>query len=188
MPSCRPSAPGDSQYQCFRENGGDTPVTEIAAPDDTAASSDPRPGQVSLVVGHDGTAASDAALVTAIDLAHRLGAQLHVVHSVTLDDYGVDPDTDAYEQQLSENIAHERTRIADAFAGSTVSWTYHQDRGDPARQIAHLAAEVDAYSIIVGATHSGPLHHLLAGDAVSKRLLRAQQRPVVVVPAPHEPT
>jgi nucleotide-binding universal stress UspA family protein len=137
---------------------------------------------LALVVGHDGHSASAAALRTAIRLARLLGAHLHVVHSVTLQDYGLDPDIDAFEQEGERNVSRERAVIADAMTGTSVPWTYHEQRGDPADQLARLAAEVDAVLIVVGATAHGPVHHVLGGDSVPKRLLHMQARPVVVVP------
>jgi nucleotide-binding universal stress UspA family protein len=140
-----------------------------------------------VVVGHDGQPCSDAALLTAIELAEHLGAHLHVVHSVTLADYGIDPDIETFEQDRDRNVALERGRIADALAGTTIAWSYHEERGDPAHQLARVAAEVSASFIVVGATHGGAIHHLLGGDSVSKKLLHLQHRPVVVVPQPHPP-
>ena len=66
------------------------------------------PGMPQLVVGHDGHASSHAALSAAVELAGRLGAHLHVVHSVTVEDYGIDPDTEEFEQTRDRNLAEER--------------------------------------------------------------------------------
>ncbi len=140
-----------------------------------------------LVVGHDGTSGGDAALATAIDLAVRLGAAVEVVHCVTLDDYGVDPDADDFEAICERNRGLERERIAAAFAGAPVPWTYHEGRGDPAQQLADVAASAGALLIVVGATHTGLAHMFSAGGSVSKRLLHRQRRPVLVVPTDGEP-
>ncbi|HEV7209850.1 MAG TPA: universal stress protein [Mycobacteriales bacterium] len=136
-----------------------------------------------VVVGHDGHAASDSALVTAVELAARLDAHLHVVHSVTINDYGIDPDTEDFERQRDRSVARERQRMADTLAGAGIAWTYHEERGDPARRLAHLAAELAAQFIVVGATHRGLLHHL-RGGSVANRLLHLQSRPVLIVPEP----
>lgn len=131
------------------------------------------------LVGYDRQQASVAALATAINLAERLGAHLHIVHSVTLDDYGIDPDTDAFEEERDRRQAIERTVIAAALTG--VAWTYHEERGDPADRLARLADSVDADRIVVGVTKPGMLHHLLSGEPVPKRLVKVQHRPVVIV-------
>lgn len=143
--------------------------------------------QLALVVGHDGHPASAAALRTAVRLAGLLGAHLHVVHSVTLQDYGLDPDIDAFEQEHDRSVFRERAAVTEAMTGTSVPWTYHEQRGDPADQLARLAADVDALLIVVGATEHGPVHHVLGGDSVPKRLLHAQGRPVVVVPPARAP-
>ena len=137
-----------------------------------------------MVVGHDGHAAAQAALDAAVELARDTGAHLHVVHSVTADDYGVDPDIEEFEKACERNLVHERELIADRLDDSGIAWTYHEERGDPAARLAHLAAELAASYIVVGETHRGWLH---LGGSVSKRLLHMQTHPVIVVPDPQEP-
>lgn len=138
-------------------------------------------GGNAVVVGHDGHPGSDRALATAIDLAGRLGAALHVVHSVTLEDYGIDPDVDSFDTIRDRNVAAERERMSTVLADSTVTWTYHEERGEPARCLARLGRDVDAAFIVVGASHRGLFKHAMSG-AVSKHLLHDQNRPVLVVP------
>jgi nucleotide-binding universal stress UspA family protein len=137
-----------------------------------------------LVVGHDGHhAATDDALRYAVQMAARLGAHVHVVHSVTVDDYGIDPDTAAFEADCARNLAVERQRIAAMFEGTTVRWTYHEERGDPADRLAQLAASVNAACIVVGSHPHGIARGLLGADSVPRWLLHHQPRPVLVVPA-----
>lgn len=142
------------------------------------------PDFTALVVGHDGHhSASEDALRYAIQLAGRLNAHVHVIHSITLNDYGIDPDIEAYEQECARNIALERECIAAAFENTTVRWTYHEERGDPAAHLAQLAASVNAACIIVGSNRHGLVRGLLGADTVPRRLLHHQLRPVLVVPA-----
>jgi len=138
---------------------------------------------MNLVVGHDGHPAADAALRLAIDLGEKLGAQLHVVHCVTVEDAGLDPDTEEFEEQLERNVADERDSIDRALANTSVQWHYHQESGDTAARLAALADQVDAMLLIVGSTHRGMFHQLTA-RSVSRRLVQMQKRPVVVVPEP----
>ena len=138
---------------------------------------------MNLVVGHDGHPASDAALGVATELATRLGAHLHVVHCVTVEDFGVDPDTEQFESEGDRTIARERDTIERAMAGATVTWTYHEERGNPSARLAAVAESVDAAFIVVGATHRGMVP-ALTGGSVSRRLLHLQHRPVLVVPEP----
>lgn len=138
---------------------------------------------MNLVVGHDGHPASDAAIGVATDLATRLGAHVHVVHCVTVEDFGVDPDTEQFEREGDRSIARERETIERSMAGVAVAWTYYEERGDPSSRLAAVADSVDALFIVVGATHRGVLP-ALTGGSVSRRLLHLQHRPVLVVPAP----
>lgn len=136
-----------------------------------------------VVAGHDGHPAADAALDVAVDLATRLGAELHVVHSITIEDYGVDPDSEEFEDQHDRNVAQERETIERRLAGTEVAWTYHEEHGDPAARLAALADQLDALLIVVGSTHRGMFHQLTA-RSVPRRLVQMQKRPVVVVPEP----
>ena len=138
---------------------------------------------VHLVVGHDGHAAADAALVVAVDLAERLSADVHVVHCVAIEEFGVDPDTEQFESERDRNVTREREAIEAALRTATIAWTYHEERGEPSARLRHLADELDALFIVVGASHRGAFHHL-TGASVSRRLLHDQHRPVLVVPAP----
>jgi len=136
-----------------------------------------------VVVGHDGHAGAQAALEAAVELARRINAHLHVVHAVTVADYGVDPDTEEFEKTCDRNLVRERELIGAALSGVGVPWTYHEERGEPAGRLTALAAELEADYIVVGATHRGLVH---LGGSVPKRLLHMQTRPVVVVPDPTE--
>jgi nucleotide-binding universal stress UspA family protein len=138
---------------------------------------------VNLVVGHDGHPAATAALRVAIELAESLHAKLDVVHCITVEDAGLDPDTEEFEEQLDRNIAHERDVIEQALSLTACAWNYHEERGDPVARLAALAEELDAMFIVVGSTHRGMLHQLTA-RSVSRRLVQMQKRPVLVVPEP----
>jgi nucleotide-binding universal stress UspA family protein len=137
-----------------------------------------------LVLGHDGHPAAQAALRCALGLARRMNAEIHVLHSITLEDYGIDPDLEAFDQDCVRSLAAERRQVASALADSSVTWSYHEKRGDPATQLARYAADSNAAMIIVGATHRHLIPHLAGGgNSVAKRLLHCQDRPVLVVPA-----
>ena len=137
-----------------------------------------------VLVGHDRHAAASAALAATIELARWVQGEVHVMHCITLDDYGVDPDTEEFDSECERNRVREREQIMLAMSGTGLRWCYHEGRGDPARALAALANDVAATYIIVGATHPGALHRLAGGDSVAKRLLRLQHRPVLVVPEP----
>lgn len=147
----------------------------------------PAPGhRTALVVGHDRCPAARAALRAAAVLARQLSAELHVVHSITLEDYGIDPDTEEFEAARDRNLAAERDEITELLDGSDLAWTYREQYGDPARALVDLADEVDAAYLVVGATRRGAMRHLLGGESVVKNLVAHQHRPVLVVPEPRE--
>jgi len=71
-----------------------------------------------------------------------------------------------------------------ALADFPMRWTYQAGHGNPARLIATVAEETDAFMIIVGSHGEGPsatFDRLLAGS-VSRTVLRRQHRPVLIVP------
>ena len=67
---------------------------------------------------------------------------------------------------------------------ASVAWTYHEERGSPAKCLTRIAGETDAAFIVIGGGHRGLFRHSMTGD-VPKHLLHDQQRPVLVVPASH---
>lgn len=140
------------------------------------------PTTVALVVGYDRHRAARAALEAALALAGDLHAEVHVVHSSTLDDYGIDPDCEQFEVEHARALADERAEVTRLLGDSGLTWAFHQQLGDPSRALADLADQVDARMIVVGATQSGGIRHLLGGESVGKRLLKHQHRPVLVVP------
>ena len=137
-----------------------------------------------LVVGHDPHRAARAALDAAVTLARELRADLHVVHSATLADFGADPDTEQYEAVRDRVLAEERDVVTRLLDGSGLEWSYHEEHGDPVRALTHLADAVGARWIVVGATHPRLLRQLFGAESVGARLLRCQSRPVLIVPEP----
>jgi nucleotide-binding universal stress UspA family protein len=159
-----------------------TSASPAASRRDDASSS---PGTPQIVVGHDNSASSSAALHAALSLGTTLHAHLHIVHCVTLEDYGIDPDTDEFEAVRDRHLAAERDAIAAAMKNSSVPWNYLEAHGDRVHAIAELAHSVDAAYIVVGASHRGLLRHLLDGGQLASKLVRVQPRPVIVVPEPN---
>ncbi len=138
-----------------------------------------------LLVGHDSHPASEAAVRLAADLAVRLGAHLHVVHVVGLDDTKVDLDSPHWreaEQDALVELAAGATRL---LAGADIDWTYHAGTGEPVDLLASLAVEFKVLFIVVGVTEHNLYRRLTEGGSVSRKLLREHATPVLVVPGPH---
>ncbi|SKC57091.1 universal stress protein [Krasilnikoviella flava] len=126
----------------------------------------------------------------AADLAAALGAELLCVTvdeaSVRVSSGGVAPvDPDAGSPAADDGDAHDA--LAAALAGSPVPWRLERTAGDPAAELARLAAAHDAVLIVVGARRPGVLGWAthLVGGTVAGRLVHDQPRPVVVLPDEH---
>lgn len=151
----------------------------------TVAIGQPRTApETALVVGFDRDDVSRAALDVAADLAARLAARLAVVHVVNLGDYPVSIEAPDWEEQGRRMLAEERRSVEQALAGHRYGYTYEAHYGSPVETLVTVAEAHDALMIVVGRHGSGVsegLHRLLEGS-VSRRLLRAAARPVLVVP------
>lgn len=139
-----------------------------------------------LVVGYDRSPASQEAIRVAVDLATRLGAELHVLHVVDLHDFPIDPDSSDWEEQAQRTLEQERHQAEHLLAVCPGTWTYHIERGDPVRALTTLADDLHALLIVVGTRGGGlgsAVQRLLDGS-VSRRLVKGHCRPVLVVPQP----
>jgi nucleotide-binding universal stress UspA family protein len=134
-----------------------------------------------LVIGHSRDPSSDFALVTAVDLARRLGGHLHVVHVIEIDDYPVDSDAVDWEQRGAAAVAEQRRRVESRLRDAGVPWTYEDRRGDPARELAEAATERHALMIVLGTRGEGVRQALsrLLEPSVSHGVIHRQHRPVL---------
>ena len=73
--------------------------------------------QTRLVLGHDHHPYSQNALTVAAALARRLRAEVHVVHSIDLSDYPIDPDAADWVQQVECALQDQYQQVAEAFVG-----------------------------------------------------------------------
>ena len=139
---------------------------------------------VTLVVGFDRDDVSRAALTVAADLAGRLAARLVVVHVVDLTDYPIDPEADDWEEQAQRTLSEERDTVQQLLAAHRFGWSYEARSGSPADALVTAAETHDALLIVVGRHGSrvGGLLRRLLGGSVSRRLVTATTRPVLVVP------
>jgi nucleotide-binding universal stress UspA family protein len=154
----------------------------------SCAAMKPHPDAVitTLVVGHRPDPAGDHALVAAADLARRLGARLHVVHVVSIEDYPIDPDAADWEEQAEQELARQHDHVVREIADRGVDWQYETRRGDPADELCRAADEHDALLIVVGTRGEGlrTVVSRLLEPSVSHAVIGHQHRPVLVVPPP----
>ena len=121
-----------------------------------------------VVVGYDGSDASRAAVLWAADQARSRG-RLHVVYSR--------PRGKGVDEQAVLATLH----IQAAHVLSDLDWEFQILEGRPAQVLLAAARRQDADEIVVGLSSGGraPSGH----DSVSRDLIKAADRPVVVVPA-----
>jgi nucleotide-binding universal stress UspA family protein len=139
-----------------------------------------------LLVGYSPGSGGDHALTVAADLALRLGARVHVVHVITLEDYPIDPDAADWEEQARHHLARQRDTVTRVLADRGLAGDYETRRGDPADELCRAADEQDALLIVVGTRGEGlrVVVPRLLEPSVSHTVIRHQHRPVLVVPPP----
>ena len=138
-----------------------------------------------ILCATDGLEHSDRALQHANRLAAETAAELHLVHIVE-PPFMSGPLTGEYAGPTPrERAARLATQIEQMTSGQTVHVTPHVLRavhGSRARQIASIAARIDADVIVVGSRGRTALGGALTGS-VSQRLAHHTARPIVVVPS-----
>ncbi|WP_046527933.1 universal stress protein [Cellulomonas sp. FA1] len=134
-----------------------------------------------VVVGYDGSPEAVSAVRWAAVAAHRLGAELRVVHVWGLQgQLDVPPlrTASAYVRQGAQEVADEGAQVArEQSPGLAV--TAVLDDGPPARTLVGLAQ--DARLLVAGRQGAGRLSGVLLGS-VSLGVLQHAPCPVVVVP------
>ena len=148
---------------------------------------DPEPAMPTLILGHGRDPSSDHALTVAADLGRRLGARLHVVHAICLEDYPIDPDAADWEEQGAAAVAEERRHVEHVLADAPLQWSHEARRGEPAAVLTRAADEYYSLMIVVGSRGEGLSRGLarLADPSVSHGVIGHQRHPVLVVPLPH---
>jgi nucleotide-binding universal stress UspA family protein len=137
-------------------------------------------GPTSILVGIDGSDTSLRAGAYAVGLARRQGARLIAV-------YVRQTPAIAYAAEVAAAAAMTANEVADELQElvqqATVMWNITAEfisrDGDPFSVISHLADEVSADAIVVGA--SARLGHKIAGS-LAVRLVKCGRWPVTVVP------
>ncbi len=97
----------------------------------------------SIVVGAAQTEAAQLAIADAIDLANRVGAELHLV-------LAFDPYRDKIDPETTPGTAEAESFLDDLAASATGPVHRHAVGGDPADAILQVARDVDADLIVVG--------------------------------------
>jgi nucleotide-binding universal stress UspA family protein len=141
-----------------------------------------------FVVGVDFSEFADAALREAYELTKlQSGAELHAVHVVstralmTFDDGPLvsPPDLDAIAPKLEQHV-RDRLMLRNEAPSASPRIVTHLRAGDAAREIAQLAADLDAGAIVVGTHGRRGIVRMMLGS-VAEKVLRYATCPVIVV-------
>jgi nucleotide-binding universal stress UspA family protein len=138
-----------------------------------------------IIVGYDGSAEAERALVRAADIAEAFSSQL-VVASIT--NYPaatamapVAPTPIATRSPESGKLAERELEQARAsLAGRSVQTEYVTEVGDPAGRLLELAERRDADLIVVGSREHGFLEHVL-GMSCDEKVARRAHTDVMLV-------
>jgi nucleotide-binding universal stress UspA family protein len=135
-----------------------------------------------FLVPHDFSDDAQAALDTAVELARRLGAQLHLLHAYqqpvdVLSPYGVSVPANLGPELRAAALARLR-QIAEPFAELRTEVLAVE--GPPASVIAEQAEALGADLVVMGTHGRTGLRHLLLGS-VAERTVRSAPCPVLTV-------
>jgi nucleotide-binding universal stress UspA family protein len=142
-----------------------------------------------ILVAVDFSAHSDTAVEKAIDLAKKLGAQLHVVHAFQLPITIVSPYEVAIPDPYLEetrNVARQKLReVVERIRNAGLSAEGHLGEVPAAQTIASVAEKVGADLIVMGTRGLTGLRHVLLGS-VAERTLRLAPCSVLAVKRPED--
>lgn len=133
-----------------------------------------------ILVGYDGSSAGRKAFDTALELAAKHGAELHVLTVCRTMDIGDDVETEAV---IEHSRAYHRRLLAElktAVATKGVSTHYEVAVGHAAEQIIYYADRHQADLIVVGDRGRSKFVRLLLGS-VSKQVVQYAGRAVLLV-------
>ncbi|MES2092242.1 MAG: universal stress protein [Actinomycetota bacterium] len=142
-------------------------------------------GPGSVVVGHDGSRDSDHALEVAFDLADKLGVDVVVVRSWSID---TAPHGALYSHGYVSSFAEVTEKVGAALLADTAAIAARHPRvtmhhraalAQPARLLAEVSAS--ALMLVVGPRGLGGFAGLLLGS-VSSQCVQLATCPVLVVP------
>ncbi len=137
-----------------------------------------------ILVAHDFSEHSDAALETAVELARGFGAVLHLVHSYAIPIHGVMPYEFAVPDGVWDGIREAAGRRLDEIRGKVeaegLEVSSELSPELPSEAVVKCAAERGADLIVMGTRGLSGLKHVVLGS-VAERTLRDAPCPVLTV-------
>ena len=140
-----------------------------------------------LVAGIAELSSGDPTLLAAMDLARASGARLYLVHAYQLPNYmllrpGLEAALPKGAEQHEQALQAQLEAAVRAHSGGE-NVVCRVIRGSPAPVLAHVAGEVGADLLVVGAARSARLGRAILGTT-AQRVLRASPIPVLVARRP----
>ena len=149
-----------------------------------------------ILLATDGSSEADLATRTAVDPAQQTNSELHVIHVWDIattpllypeanDPEGVELPDPILVEEIERHAEQRGREILDAevervrSAGGTVAQA-HLMMGDAAREIVHLAEDIEAGLVVMGSRGRGGIRRALLGS-VSDSVVRHAHCPVLVV-------
>ncbi|HEY7657886.1 MAG TPA: universal stress protein [Burkholderiales bacterium] len=134
----------------------------------------------SILVGYDGSKASDKAFDNALSLAKSHGAELYVLTVSRPPEIGDDVETEAVIENSREHHRKLLVPLRKKAAQAGVKAHFEVAVGHPAEQIMSCADRHRADLIVVGDRGRSKFARMLLGS-VSKTVVQYANRPVLVV-------
>jgi nucleotide-binding universal stress UspA family protein len=133
-----------------------------------------------ILVGYDGSAAGRKAFDTALELAAKHGAELHVLSVARPSEVGDDVESEAVIEHSRQYHRRLLAELRTSVKTKGVKAHYEVAVGHPAEQIIYHADQRGADLIVVGGRGRSKFARLLLGS-VSKQVTEHAGRPVLVV-------
>ena len=103
-----------------------------------------------VLVGHDGSAAADAALHFAVELAQKFGAELHVLAVARPPEFGDEVETEAEIESARRHSNKVLTAVRARLGQTSLVTRLHAVVGHPAEQIVRYAEAQGMDHVVVG--------------------------------------
>lgn len=133
-----------------------------------------------ILVAYDGSAPAKKAFDSALELAAKDGADLHVLSVVRTLDVADDVETEAVIENSMDYHRELMEPLVQQVRDRRVSAQFDVVVGHPAEQIIYKSDEIKADLIVVGDRGRSKFARLLLGS-VSKQVVQYADRPVLVV-------
>ncbi|HEY8426782.1 MAG TPA: universal stress protein [Sandaracinaceae bacterium] len=130
---------------------------------------------------------SENAVRFAVELAEKLGAEVHLLHVYQLPVYALPDGAMMAGPEFTTKVTAELQKALSALAQSfePAKLPTHLVEGVPYREVVRMTEELGADLVVMGTHGRTGLKHLLLGS-VAERVVRSSSVPVITVPLREE--